>query len=253
MTKKKKPVVRVVAPTVKQAKGPNKIAIVGTSPHRAHAPYDDKTWEIWGIGTWVEEVRRWDRWWEIHDFATFKEPYDAHLKYLRESGKPVYVDHPTEKMPKGIPYPREYLIERFGGSYFFTSSVNFMQAMAINHLAGLPPGQPRVLGMWGVDMATHDEFKGQKPGCKHFMVIAKLMGIELVIAEGSDLLVEPAAYPAKPSLLQIKIKSRQAEIVRVSAQKRKALELAQLEFAHMEGMRYENQYFVDNWTEERGT
>ena len=85
------------------------------------------------------------------------------------------------------------------------------------------------------------------------MVVGKLMGVELVISDGSDLLVEPPPYPEPPGLLQIKIKSRAAEIEKQILEKRRALENAQCELAHMMGMKYENQYFLDNWTEDRGT
>ena len=62
----------------------------------------------------------WCRWFEIHDLATLKSDYDDHLKYLADSGKPVYVREPTPKIPNCVVYPRETIVERFGSTYFFT-------------------------------------------------------------------------------------------------------------------------------------
>ena len=246
---KKKP----EAPAATPPTGPNKIAIVGTTTHRKDAPYDDDTWDIWGCARWSEEVKRWDRWFEIHDLAAFSKDYDDHLKYLRESGKPVYVKETTEKMPSGIVFPRAHLIEKFGGTYFFTSTIAWMMALALDHLNSLPKDRPRVLGIWGVDMASHGEYKSQKPGCKHFMVMAKMMGIELVVAKGSDLLIEPAPYPDLPGLLEIKIRNRSRELEKVLDHGKDILRKTELEVARLNGMKANQQYYLDNWTEDRGT
>ena len=221
-----------------------KIAVIGTTPHRANAPYDDPAWEIWGVGRWHPDVRRWDRWFEIHDLATLKADYDDHLKYLADSGKPVYVREPTPKIPNGVVYPRETIVERFGGTYFFTSTIAWMMALALHE-------DVTHLGLWGVDMATHGEYATQKPGCKHFIAVARLMGVDVVVSRHSDLLREPASYPEPESLLARKIRDRVADVDKHLEQRQAHLKSLELEIAHLRGMKFDLQYFLDNWTEER--
>ena len=223
---------------------PRKIAVIGTTPHRANAPYDDPAWEIWGVGRWHPDVRRWDRWFEIHDLATLKADYDDHLKYLADSGKPVYVREPTPKIPNGVVYPRETIVERFGGTYFFTSTIAWMTALALHE--GVTH-----LGLCAVDMATNEDYATTKPVCKHFTAVALLMGVDVVVSRHSDLLREPASYPEPATLLARKIRDRVADVDKHLEQRQAHLKNLELEIAHLRGMKFDLQYFLDNWTEER--
>ncbi len=221
-----------------------KIAVIGTTPHRADAPYDDPGWEIWGVGRWHPDGRRWDRWFEVHDLVTLTSDYDDPLEYLAESGKSIYVREPTPKIPNGVVYPRETIVEKFGGTYFLTSTIAWMMALALHE--GVTH-----LGLWGVDMATAGEYATQKPGCKHFIAVARLVGVNVVVSKRSDLLREPPPYPDPETLLARKIKDRVADVEKHLGQRQAQLKSLELEIAHLRGMKFDLQYFIDNWTEER--
>lgn len=250
MAKKKASARNPSAPSI------SKIAIIGTTPHRADAPYDDPAWahptgEIWGVGRWSPDVRRWDRWFEIHSMASLKPEYDDHLKYLADSGKPVFVHAPTDKIPNGIIYPRDAIIGQFHGTEFLDSTVAWMMAMAISHLLTMPKDQPRTIGIWGVDMATTDEYKNQRKGCKHFMHLAKMSGIEVLMPPLSDLLREKRPYPDPPTAMELKIQDRMAGVQKMLGAKIQEFEGLKADIANLRGMEADLQYFIDNWTDEK--
>ncbi|MFQ5482926.1 MAG: hypothetical protein ACE5ER_09220 [Nitrospinaceae bacterium] len=221
------------------------MALLGTTPHKADAPFNDPDWEIWGVGRWSKEVTRWDRWFEIHDLSTLHIEYDTHLKYLADSGKPIYLHEPTPKVPNGIVLPREEIKRRACGSEFLSSTMAWMQAFA------LLIGQAQTIGLWGVDMASTEEYQEQRAGCKHWIHVALIMGREVIVSRHSDLLKEIRAYTDKPSPFEQKIHDRERNLGHLLDEKIKHAKRLELEIAHLGGIKTELEYFRDSWTGER--
>ena len=46
----------------------DKVVILGFTTHRKLAPWDDESFEIWGINDLYvnEDIKRWDRWFQLH-------------------------------------------------------------------------------------------------------------------------------------------------------------------------------------------
>lgn len=191
---------------VKNAK-PRPIAIVGSAPStRHHTPgNDDKVfqvpsphvlgghgsiflpeWEVWAVGT-VDQLERWDVFFDLHDFNTYGPEYKAYLKWISEQTKPIVVARPDPRVRNAIIYPLDQVIRRFR-TFFGTSTVAWMMALAIVMKA------PKI-GIFGIDMGDTVEYRAQRAGCKAFWLIAEALGIEVVIPPGSDLLYEPVPYP----------------------------------------------------------
>lgn len=184
-----------------------KIAIIGSAPSSAHlAPYDDPEWTIWACSPGaVQVVRRVDAWFEIHRWGQdwqVKE-YRGHLAGL---SCPVYMIEKVPDVPSSVAYPKDRIVGRFGRS-FFTSTPAWMIALAIDQGA-------EEIGFWGIDMASDDEYVLQKPGCHHFIEIARASGIRITVPPQSDLLQPPALYGFdEASPMMIKLLTRQAELL----------------------------------------
>lgn len=173
-----------------------RIAVLGTSISTLEqAPVNDPSWEIWACSPWMqgrmvprsEGVGGFDKFFEIHWANQFYDSEREHfLPWLRECGKPVYVFEDLE-IPTQIIYPKQRMEEQHGTA-FFTSTIAWMLALAIDE-------RPAEIGIWGVDMAGDSEYGGQKYGCLHFMALARLLGINVVIPQASELLKVPAPYP----------------------------------------------------------
>jgi hypothetical protein len=126
-----------------------KVAIVGFSQHKVEAPYNDPTFEIWGLNDLHESIPRWNRWFEMHsdkqikDYCSRKQgvPY---LEGLSKLNVPVYMQKQRPEVPTSVEYPIERMKAQFGD--YFTNSISYMLAMAIDE-------GYQVIHVYGVDMA----------------------------------------------------------------------------------------------------
>lgn len=178
-----------------------KIALIGTGASGKDGPYDDETYEIWGVAGRFPYVTRADKWFELHRIDGETQAFqDNWRKALHNSGLGRVVEllmfYPEPDLgPKVKAYPHERITTRFG-TYFMTSSFSWMMALAIDELR--PEGGKPVegeLGIWGVDMEYGTEYRQQRAGFRHFVDIARVLGIEVSRFADSGLSFEPVPYP----------------------------------------------------------
>ncbi len=172
-----------------------KVAIIGTAPSsRALAPYDDLTWDIWGCSPGnMNCLSRVDAWFEIHANLLWPRYADAYgknyIKWLSEQKFPVYLQSEswhTKYFPHALDFPARELRKKFGRNWF-TSSFAWMMAFAI-HLGY------KEIGLFGVDMASKDEYIQQRQGFYHWLERAEAAGIKVTIPRESDLAQPPGLY-----------------------------------------------------------
>jgi hypothetical protein len=200
----------VVGPTVTiEADKPLKVAIMGTAPSsRMMAPFADLTWQIWGCSPGnMGMLPRCDLWVEIHknllwpENKHYGEPY---LKWLNEQTFPIYMQD-NEWVPRAMKFPKDELVAKYG-RFFFTSSFAWMMALAIEKGAV-------EIALYGVDMASRDEYILQRPGGHYFMQLATSRGIKVSTPTESDLAQPPALYGFDDvSPFGRKIQAREQEI-----------------------------------------
>ena len=182
------PLVLTAAPAVQPQ--PLKIAIIGTAPSsRGLAPFNDPSWKIWSCSAGnMNGIPRVDAWFEIHsnllwpEHEAFGRPY---IEWLNKQTFPVYMQD-SSLVPRATPLPKNELIAEFG-RYFFTSSFSWMIAFAIKSGAN-------EIGLWGVDMASRDEYILQRSGGHYFIQEAMRRGIKVTLPPESDLLQPPPLY-----------------------------------------------------------
>jgi len=179
-----------VKPIIQAEPQPLKIAIIGTAPSsRNLAPFNDPTWKIWACSAGnMNAIPRVDAWFEIHsnllwpEHEHFGKPY---IEWLNKQTFPVFMQD-SSLVPRATPLPKSDLVAEFG-PYFFTSSFAWMMAYAIKCGA-------QEIGLWGVDMASKDEYILQRSGGHYFLQEAKRRGIKVTLPPESDLLQPPALY-----------------------------------------------------------
>jgi hypothetical protein len=107
-------------------------------------------WDIWGCspGCWAVCPRA-TRWFELHRWETnvpwFSPEY---VQFLRSFKGPVYTGGVVPEVQNHVVYPIDYMEEKFS-SYFMTSSLALMVAMAIDTIEQLRMGR-----------SIHREYKG---------------------------------------------------------------------------------------------
>ncbi len=181
-----------------------KIAMVGTTPTGADAPFHDKSWEIWGVSQRAPYVTRANRWFEMHRLAGeplyFQTEWRKSMKsFLNEkTDKPIdlYMAYPERGIAQNvIQYPVNAMIDRFG-SYFMTSTFSWMMALAIDELRPLKGRKINgEIGIWGVEMEYGTEYRQQRVGLRHFIDLARVLDIPITRLAAGGLAYEPIPYP----------------------------------------------------------
>lgn len=169
---------------------PLKIALIGTAPSsRMLAPYNDPSWTIWACSPGNMGIcPRVDAWFEIHgnllwpENKHYGEPY---INWLKQQTFPIYMQN-QELVPNAIPLPKKELVKEFG-PYFFTSSFAWMMAMAM--LKGA-----KEIALYGIDMASRDEYILQRPGAYFFFEEGKRRGVKMTAPYESDIMQPPGLY-----------------------------------------------------------
>lgn len=167
-----------------------KVALVGTAPSsRMMAPFSDPTWTIWGCSPGNQNILpRVDAWFEIHknllwpEHKSYGEPY---IEWLKKQKFPIYMQDQS-MVPNARIFPKDELVKMFGRD-FFTSSFAWMMAFAIYSGA-------KEIGLFGIDMASRDEYILQRPGFYFFKHMAETRGIKVSAPNESDIMMSPGLY-----------------------------------------------------------
>lgn len=175
-----------------------KIAILGTAPHYQKAPFDDKSWEIWAANSGADGLPRLDRWFELHDDASI-DTYPGHREKMAEFAASGRTLHTKDNFPA-------HRMADIYGTWFFTSTIAYMLAVALECA-------PTAIGLWGVDMGDQSEYMAQKPGCRFFIQLAKMRGIEVVMPPEAEVGAPGKLYCFDPpSPLTVKVKAKVDEL-----------------------------------------
>jgi hypothetical protein len=234
------------APQPEPAKEPQplKIAIIGTAPSsRSLAPVNDPSWTIWACSAGNQGMLpRVDAWFEIHsnllwpEHEHFGKPY---IECLNQQKFPIYMQD-NSQVARAIPYPKDEIVAEFG-RYFFTSSFAWMMALAIKMGA-------KEIGLWGVDMASRDEYILQRSGGHFFIQEAVRRGIIVHVPKESDLAQPPALYGFDDSTnFMRKLCAREKELQdRINPMKQQREQLSQ-NITYLEGALEDIDYMKSIW------
>jgi hypothetical protein len=152
-------------------------------------------WEVWGLNRCHTFLKRWDRWFEVHDAELYSGKTglreDQYMDLLRKSDKPIYMQHPDPSLPMARQLPYKEMVEHFGRDYY-TTSIAYMIAMAIyEHDLGDTIDE---LHMYGVDMSAYSEYSYQRPCVEYWLGMAEGRGIPVTVPKVSPVLKTIASY-----------------------------------------------------------
>lgn len=220
---------------------PLKVALIGTAPSsRLLAPYGDPSWKIWACspGNMVG-LPRIDMWFEIHgnllwpEYEHYGKPY---LEWLNKQTFPIYMQD-NKLVPKANVLPYRELVKEFG-PYFFTSSFSWMMAFAI--YSGC-----KELALYGIDMASRDEYILQRPGAYHFFNECRRRGIKFSAPYESDILQPPGLYGySEVTPMGRKLLARKKELTDRKAQIDAQIDQLTKQKIYMEGALEDNDYQI---------
>lgn len=179
-----------------------KICILGSAESTKDlAPFDDPSWEIWGLAWRYYDHPRMDVCFDIHDPSMWHEYvkpeiYGAWLQKPEDAeGNPVDVyllPHVAAEYTGSKPYPLDKA-EQLMGRRYFTSSFSYMLAKAIIDGA-------TEIAIFGVDLVSDEEYFEQRPAAEYLLGIAQAHGIKITIPEQSALLKASFIYGQEPAI-----------------------------------------------------
>jgi hypothetical protein len=177
---------------------PKQVCILGTAETMAEAPFDSEGWEIWAVSTVLGHagLKRIDRLIEIHEPSEWK----PRAEQINAAKVPVWMWKHYEEIPLSEPFPLDDVDALFKRRYY-TNSISMLIAEAIREKAS-------DIGLFGVHMATTNEYAEQRPSVEYFLGFAEGRGINLWIPDGSDMLKAARLYGYQsPSEIHKKINS----------------------------------------------
>lgn len=184
------------------------ICLLGSAPSSLQlAPFANPDWAMMGCSPGVYGVApRTEAWAELHRYEPGQPWFSPeYCQFLAKYPGPVWMAEERLDIPNAVTLPLDILIQKYS-PYFFTSSLAFMMAMAIE--AGF-----KRIALYGVDMAAASEYKDQRLGCQFFAVIARAKGIEVGVPPESDLLRPAPLYGvSEVSHARIKAQARRREL-----------------------------------------
>lgn len=248
------------------------IALCGTAPSSMRKiPFGDPNWKIWGCSPGLYPVAaRVDAWFELHRWeppvlgkADQQVPWftPEYCGWMAQLKVPVFMREVVAEIPSSRRLPHEDLVRKYG-HFFFTSSLAWMSAMAIEAIlenrkrkaAGEQPfiDGPDVIGYFGVDMAADEEqYTGQKAGCHFFATLAASLNIEIQVPPESDLMTPRPLYGiSEGSHRHIKLTARNQELQSRRAQAEAALAHAKANLDYVNGALDDMKYHLNTWVHE---
>jgi hypothetical protein len=241
-----------------------RIAIIGSAPSSIRlAPFGDPTFKIWACSPGTYPILpRCDKFFELHRWEPgvigkpdtqvpwFSPEYCA---WMARQQCVVMVD-PVPEIHGAVKLDVAGLTAKYG-SYFFTSSIAWMLAMAIDEILLARASGDRtspVIGLWGVDMAATEEWAQQRPGCIHFIQIAQQLGITIAVPPESDLLLPPPLYGVcEHNHMHIKLMARKKELESRMQQAIRDADAARINQSFLQGAIDDLNYVMGTWIHDR--
>jgi hypothetical protein len=192
----------------------SKVIIAGFATETMlQAPYDDPSFEVWGLNMIHAHLPRWDRLWELHDMATLEQETEAlkrstnHLGVLRaERTRPIYMVEAHESIPMSRRFPVETmtaycsgLCEKLARAPYYTSTFAFMLATAVMGIVNRRenphvPEAGETIWVAGVELLNGEEYAYQRSCAEFWCGFVLGHGIQLVIPDRSALLESDGLY-----------------------------------------------------------
>jgi hypothetical protein len=183
-----------------------KVAIVGSAPSsRMQAPWEDESWEIWGLSRQYGWMPKWHRWFELHPLQRFREKCPDYVGWLGKAKCPLYVQEVTDELPNATRFPIEDFRRQYGT--YVTNSISFMLGFALMQGA-------KQIALYGVDMAYGSEYEYQRPSVEYFIGLARGAGVNVWVPDESPLLKCGGmyGYETEPGKTQKLIESKRADL-----------------------------------------
>lgn len=243
---------------------------------QSYPPHIGDEWDIWGCSPGFFGVAvRVTRFFEVHRWEPGQPWFSPeYVEFLKNFNGPVYTGGRIPEIKNHVVYPIDEIEAEFS-SYFLSSSLSLMMALAISDIektrkaraskrADLLPAfagageldkddSDDVIGLWGVDMNATEEYQYQRPGCQFFVLEAMRRGIGVYLPPESDLMRPMPVYGISEwDHNYIKLTTRSREINGMAQEAGRVIQEATQRAQTLAGEAHMLDFFVKTWTSPYG-
>lgn len=167
----------------------DKLCVLGTAGSLPAAPFDDDSFEIWGVSVVqsYEVAKRWDVLFEMHGRGYVDRP-DV-KKRLKTWDGPMYMLDKHEDFPNSIVFPK-WLVDKHRA--YHTTSISYMLSLALHSFE--ETGKPFHVSLMGVHMEHQEEYTEQRPCCEYWLGRMEGAGMDVFVHPSSALLKSQGLY-----------------------------------------------------------
>ena len=173
-----------------------KVAIIAAGPTWLEVPFEDPTFEFWGINAAhrMYAAHTSSRWFQIHLPGSAEGHIDDpdHIAWLKESHNfPIYMTKSYPEYPSSVAYPFDKVVKSCcpdSGPYF-TNTVDYMVTLAILE-------EVEEIHMFGTDFISDEDndYYKRRQSLEHYCGLAKGRNIKVVIPDDCALLKAEYIY-----------------------------------------------------------
>jgi hypothetical protein len=161
-----------------------KIAILGTAGGWQDAPFNDDSWELWGLNTLYKQLSpaqlsRFSRWFELHGdtpITRLRRP-DDHWASLEALKVPVYTFHELPTITRVVKFPIQTAIDQ--GKDYFACTMCYQVALALSE--GVTE-----LALYGISLTTAREALVERPCLEWWLGLAEGRGVRVTITKSAE-------------------------------------------------------------------
>jgi len=184
------------------------LAIVGTAETMPMAPFNDPNFEIWAVSVCATypAFKRADLYFEMHNKSYWgKEEPDGSkpiIDRLNNFDGPTYMFDHYKEVPRSVRFPIDVIVDKY--RRYHTTSITYMLALAYHSF--IETGKPYHVGIYGIHMASREEYTEQRPCCEYWLGRMEGAGMDITMAPGGSVLTSNGLYgyegyhPAIPKL-----------------------------------------------------
>lgn len=223
-----------------------KLAIVGTTETATMANQLGPDWTVWTAnGAWVH-VRNGHKHFELHDFdyldklgaadrlANSRNKYVDYFDYIRDRKASAVIQNPDHRFPEATAFPLHKVLDKFPHR-FLTSTPALMLALALTE----HENELTDIAIFGIDMASADEYRDQRECFYYYMGYAAGHGIDVNLPPSCPLLTSSHIYAfEQPSAILLHVgknlrfnqeEKDKAESLKINAIKKEQFHLGAIE------------------------
>jgi hypothetical protein len=163
-----------------------KIAIIAKAATSAFAPYEDPSWEVWGM-PWIEYWRTPDLLFDVHSAECWLHgpmPKEEQRDWERKVRVPI-LTHPDRcyLFKTARPFPFEE-VERLTANPFFENTVAYQLAYALLSHQSRPIEE---VGLFGINMMGKREYLWERASVTYWAGVLEGRGIKVTTPPGAAL------------------------------------------------------------------